>query len=93
MNSDVNVKKALVAVIVEGVLNSLSKGEYEEIICRLEDDYRCYITDVFEHPEYLKRVLEDIYGNAYKPILLKIEQALGEFTLQTPYKEFLLKLQ
>lgn len=93
MNTDTNVKKALVAVVVEGVLNSLGKAEYEEIVCRLEVDYHCYITDVLEHPEYLKRVLENIYGSAHKPILLKIEQELGEFTLQTPYKEFLLKLQ
>lgn len=87
-----NVRKALVAVVVEQVLHNLGKIEYEEIVMRLEDEYHCYITDVYEHPEYLKRILKDLYGNAYTSIISKIEQAFGEFTQQSPYKEFIISL-
>lgn len=88
-----NVRKALVAVVVEQVLHNLAKIEYEEIVMRLEDEYHCYITDVYEHPEYLKRILKDLYGNAYTSIISKIEQEFGEFTQQSPYKEFIKSLR
>lgn len=83
------VKRALVAVIIERVLNEFGKTEYREVEHRLEKEYGIYFTDCLENPEYFKRVIQDIYGNAYKQILKKINDYLGELKEQNEYSNFI----
>jgi hypothetical protein len=84
-----NAKKALLAFAVESVLLKMGKPEYERVVYKLENDYNCYIPDCHENPEFLKRILQDIYGNSYDAILDKIRTELGEFVSQKYFEDFL----
>ncbi|WP_157832465.1 hypothetical protein [Candidatus Nitrosotenuis chungbukensis] len=59
------------------------------ILSRLERDYDCKIADCFEHPEYLKNVLKDVYENSYGGILDDLETELGEIASEKEIKSFL----
>ena len=83
------VKRALMAVIIERTLNEFGKAEYREVENRLESKYGIYFTDCLEKPEYFKRIIQDIYGNAHKQILEKINEYLGELREQKDYSNFI----
>jgi len=88
-----NAKKALLTFTVESTLLKMGKSEYEKVVSKLESEYNCYIPDCHENPEFLKRVLQDIYGNAYDTILDEIRTELGEFVSQKYFEDFLQALQ
>ena len=81
--------KALVAISIEVVLMRTNGPQYFLALSRLERDYECKIADCFEHPEYLKNVLKDVYENSYDRILDDLESELGEITSEKEIKDFL----
>ena len=89
MDSENSVKRALLALAVENTLLKMGKPEYEKVISKLENDYNCYIPDCHENPEFLKRVIQDIYGNAYDDIINEIRTELGEFASQKYFDDFI----
>lgn len=84
-----NNLKALVAISIEVVLMRTNGPQYFLALTRLERDYECKITDCFEHPEYLKNVLKDIYENSYGKILDDLEAELGEIASEKEIRDFL----
>ncbi len=93
MDAENNAKKALLTFAVESTLLKIGKPEYEKVVYKLESEYNCYIPDCHENPEFLKRVLQDIYGNSYDIILDEIRTELGEFISQKYFEDFLQALQ
>jgi len=90
MDADINqAKKALVALAIETVLLKMGKTVYDEVNSRLYENYRCYIPDCFENPEYLKRVLQGLYGNASDNIIQAIKKEIGEFAEQKGMNNFI----
>jgi phage regulator Rha-like protein len=45
--------------------------------------------DCLEHPEYLKDVLNQVFGRSHDSIIKSIEKNLAEFANQRPIAEFL----
>lgn len=74
-----NTKKAYFAYSVEKTLSAISNLLHERTLERLEKDFRCEVIDCYDNPEYLKEILEDLYGKSYKTIIKKITEVLGEF--------------
>ena len=81
--------KALAALAIEKTLLDIGKPVYEKVANTLYEKYHCYIPNCYEKPEYLKAVLNVLYGASYKEIINSIEQHLGEFTYNKEVKEFL----
>ena len=84
-----NPYKAVVAISVEVVLMRKGGPQYQLAVARLERDYECKIFDCFDHPEYLKSVLQDVYGKDYSDLVEKIEMELGESASEKDIAEFL----
>jgi len=80
--SGIQAKKALVALSIETVLLKMGKQVFDEVNSRLYENYCCYIPDCFENPEYLKRVLQDLYGKSSATIIQSIKKELEEFAEQ-----------
>jgi hypothetical protein len=76
------VKKALVSLAIETVLLEIGKPTYDEVSHKLFKDYKCYLPDCYEHPEYLKRILRDLYGTSSTVITDSIKKQLEEFETQ-----------
>jgi hypothetical protein len=84
-----NNLKALVAISIEVVLMRTSGPQYFLALSRLERDYECKIADCFEHPEYLKNVLKNVYDDSYGKILEDLESELGEIASEKEIRDFL----
>ena len=90
--SDAQIKKALVAFAVEKALLNMGDPVYQKVVKTLQNDYNCYIPDCYEHPEYLNRVLADLFGNAHTAIINSIKSDLNDFSSQGPVQQFVLAL-
>jgi len=90
--TDIQIKKALVAFSIEKVLFGMGEPVYQRVADALKNDYGCYVPDCYDHPEYLKRVLADLYGNAYATIIGSIRENLKEFSHQDSVQKFLVAL-
>ena len=77
---DVNtVHRALVSIAIERALLGMGRPVYEKVIDRLYNEYHCYLTDCYVHPEYLSQILKDIFGFASWIIIKSINEDLKEF--------------
>lgn len=90
--TDVQIKKALVAFAIEKALLNMGEPVYQKVAKVLKDDYNCFIPDCYENPEYLNRVLADLFGNAHAAIIDSIKSDLHEFSSQGPVRQFVLAL-
>jgi len=86
--TDTQIKKALVAFAIEKALLEMGEPVFQKVTKALRDDYNCYIPDCYEHPEYLKRILSDLYGNAHTAITDSIKNSLDDFSHQEPIQKF-----
>ena len=76
-------KKALVSLAIETVLLEIGKPTYDEVSHKLFKVYKCYLPDCYEHPEYLKKILQDLYGVSTITIFESIKNQLEEFGNQS----------
>jgi hypothetical protein len=86
---DQNSNKSLVVLSVEVVLMRKGGPQYHLVLARLERDYGCKIFDCFEHPDYLKAVLQDVYGPDYQTIVDSLVDELGEIASEQDVTGFL----
>ena len=91
--TDAQIRKALVAFAIDKALTNMGKPVFEKVANTLKDDYNCYIPDCYEHPEYLKRILSDLYGNAHVAIIVSIKNSLQEFTQHESISKFISVLE
>lgn len=67
--------------------------QYHQILAKLENYYDCKIFDCFEHPEYLKAVISEVYPNDYRNIIQDFKAELDDLALQKEIAEFLKLLE
>lgn len=70
-------KLALISY-VELVLMRRGNANYHLVMAKLTSLYNCKISDCYEHPEYLKIVLKDVYKEEYSSIVSQIKSYLAE---------------
>ncbi|MBI3639512.1 MAG: hypothetical protein HY223_04265 [Thaumarchaeota archaeon] len=85
-------RKALVSLAIEKALLEIGNAALEEVGNSLYSKYRCYFIDCLEHPEYLKDVLNQIFGLSHDSIIQSIEKNLGDLAHQKPITEFLVAI-
>ncbi|HSA98609.1 MAG TPA: hypothetical protein VLF17_05985 [Candidatus Nitrosotenuis sp.] len=91
--TDTQIKKALVAFAIEKALIDMGEPIFEKVVKTLKDDYNCYVPDCYDHPEYLKRILSDLYGNAHVTIIHSIKDSLRDFSTQESINKFISVLE
>ncbi len=85
-------QKGLVRMAIDEALLEFDKSAIEKVFNKLADDYKCRIPDCFENPEYLIRVLKDLYGNSYTPILDSIKRKLEKHAYEKSIEKFLMDI-
>ncbi|HET6457597.1 MAG TPA: hypothetical protein VFG24_01815 [Nitrosopumilaceae archaeon] len=73
------VYKALTILAIEKTLLDFGKPMYEKVIEMLKKEYNCYLTDCYEHPEYLSAILKKLFGNSHVVLVASIKKQLEEF--------------
>jgi hypothetical protein len=92
MGLEENAKKAMLVFVIENVLLKIGKSSYGLVLSRMEKDYGCNISDCVDKPEYLRKVLQDIYGDASDVIIGEISEELGKLADQKYYRNFIVAI-
>lgn len=71
-----HLMKALAALTIERVLLNVGRPVFEKVSSKLQKEYKCYIPDCYDHPEYLENVLKSVFGNAHVTIVEQIKEEL-----------------
>jgi len=85
-------KKAVISCI-ELVLMRRSNTLYNLVVARLDSHYNCTIMDCYEHPEYLRTILKDVYKDDYHSIIDEIRLHLDELVNVQEIANFLKIMQ
>ncbi len=86
-------KKSLVTVTIEGTL--LKTGGIpllDEVNSRLYKKFNSSIAECYEHPGYLKEVLQEIFGDAHHEITKTIVKELTAFNYDDKVLQFIEKV-
>lgn len=85
--------KAIVVLAIEHTLLKIGKKTLEKVQEEMHQKYKCNISDCYEHPEYLSKVLKDLFGDSYNEVVRDVNKYLDEFAYQKPIAEFLVKIK
>ncbi|MDE1843983.1 MAG: hypothetical protein KGI10_01485 [Thaumarchaeota archaeon] len=72
-------KLALISY-VELVLMRRGNTNYHLVLAKLGSLYDCKIVDCYDHPEYLKTVLKEVYKEEYNSVISQIKSYLGDLS-------------
>jgi hypothetical protein len=89
MLNDDEMMKELITLSVEHALLKMGTPELELVKSRLKNKYNCELSDCLKYPEYLKIILNELFGNAYPDILETINTRLKRTSLDKPIVRFL----
>ena len=73
------IHRGLVTLFIEQRLLSIGKPIYDKVVEELKKKYHCYLPDCYDHPEYLRNVLYDLFGDSSRNIVESIIRDMGEF--------------
>ena len=76
IDSNEELKKNLVNLAIKNTLLELGHDEYDKIVTILKNDFNSSLDDCYEHPEHLKQVLQDLFGESYMDILNSLKENL-----------------
>ena len=82
----------LISIAIKKTLNGIDNKILPLVQNKLSKDYHCKLSDCLENPEYLSRILKDIYGNSYTTILESIKLNLNDLVEDTTLSKFILEL-
>ena len=81
--------KVLIITAIEKSLLEIGKPDLNKVKQRLMEDYNRTLADCYEEPEFLNRILKDIYGKAHVTIVDSIKKNLDSMSETKQVKEFL----
>ena len=81
--------KVLIITAIEKSLLEIGKPDLNKVKQRLMEDYNRTLADCYEEPEFLNRILKDIYGKAHVTIVDSIKKNLEGMMGLEPVKKFL----
>lgn len=83
------IKRAKAASAIEKALLGIGQPTYEKVVQKLYTDYQCDLFDCYENPEYLNKVIKEIFGENYIAIVESIKDNLKKATEQINFTDFL----
>ena len=78
---------------IEHTLLQIGITTLEKVQSKLREDYNCSLSDCYAHPEYLSKVLKDLFGPAHSEIVKSVSKYLDEFSHQRSIAEFVQKIR
>ena len=83
------MQKTLVTLAVKNTLLELGMEELDKVLTMLQKDFNATLDDCYENPEYLKQVLEDLYGDSYQDILNSLKANMKEISMKSFSTDFM----
>ena len=85
----VHEKRILVGLAIKKALLEIGKPTYDKVVYRLYFEHHYQLSDCYDHPEYIKAILQEIFGNTHSVIIESVKKRLEEFNTQPQIQEFL----
>jgi hypothetical protein len=82
MRSNLNQYELALFSCIEIVLMRRGNVNYNLVLAKLHAFYDCKIMDCYEHPEYLKTVLREVYEEDCNSIIHEIRLELGDLAVE-----------
>ena len=86
--SDEQIKENL-ALSIEVVLMRRGGPEFQMVLAKLKNNFNLDIINCYEKPEYLRKVLKEVYREDFKSVVEEIIGELGEYAQEQKIIEFL----
>jgi len=83
-----NAKNALVMSAIENTLLNIGNDVYEKVVNVLENQFNSNLFDCFDHPEYLKKTLNDLFGGSAGVIILAISRKVEDYAYEKDIEHF-----
>jgi len=80
-------KMALISCL-EVVLMSRGNTKYNLLVAKLNSLHDCTLRDCYEHPEYLRPILKEVYKEDYDHIINEIKLQLDELVNEKDIASF-----
>ena len=93
MINDHRVFKEVITASVEKALLEMGVPQLNLVRSRLKEDYNCEISDCLDHPEYLKLIIHDLFGNSHEHVLKSIHKSIKKTGMEQPLENFLTILE
>ena len=81
--------KSVVSASVQKALLEMGVLELDLVTDKLKEDYNCELSDCLDHPEYLKQILCELYGNSHEIVLNSIRESFEKTNMEKPLVNFL----
>lgn len=85
-------QKLVVATAIDEVLTEIDEPLSESVMGALYEKRRCLLSDCYDHPEYLKSALHDIFGDLDSTVLLSIRDHLEKYTNDKSIESFCINI-
>jgi len=89
MIDDSKVFESVVTISIEKALLEVGKFELDSVVYRIKENYHCEISDCLDHPEYLKQILGELFGDSHQDILKSIHESIERTSMEQPLVHFL----
>lgn len=85
--------KTMAVLAIEHTLLKTGRNTLEKVQSELHQKFNCDISECYEHPEYLNKVLKDLPNVSQHEIIKDVNRYLNEFSYQEQIAEFLDKIK
>ncbi len=85
-----HAKEELVGLKLREALLEIGKPVHDRVVQALYSQYKCCLADCLEHPEYLKDILNQLFGPSHLAIVKSIRKQLDELNEHRLIQEFLM---
>lgn len=86
------IDRTLVVMAIDHALLNFGKDVYDKVVKKLNED-GFTIVDCFDHPEYLNKILKDLFGSSYTKIIHSIHIWLDDSSSNQLISDFLVAVR
>lgn len=83
------LNKSVASMAVEKALLEMGKLELDMVVSRLKKDFDLNLLNCLYHPEPLKQILCELFGDSYTDILSSIDESFKKLTIDIELDSFL----
>ena len=83
------INRDLISITIEKILIDFCEATYLKVVATLAKDYHSTFYDFYENPEFLTRILKDLYGESHTAILDKIKTDLQRYVVDKEISDFI----
>jgi len=83
------MNNTMITLAIKNTLLELGTQEFDKVVIMLQKDFNSTLEDCYEHPEYLKQILQDLLGNSYTDVLNSLKENIKNIPTHASTNDFI----